>query len=212
MLFYKMSIFYEALTKANQLMNLTSITDAEEAEQKHFIDSLKALPFLYGEVLDIGAGAGFPSVPLAICMPDVSFTLVDSVGKKLDFIESVKELLRLHNIKTVKSRAEDLPKTKRYDCVLARGVAPLNILCEYCLPFIKQGGLLIAYKAQKAEEEVKAAQNALKILGGMVEKIMAYQLAVQEEKHGRNLILIQKIKECSGLYPRSGNKPRLKPL
>ena len=208
----KLMLFFTDLLIINKTMNLTRIIEKEEAEQKHFIDSLSVVPYLTGTILDIGAGAGFPSIPLAICKPDISFTLVDSVGKKVDFLQKICASLELKNTFVLKSRAEDLSKTKQYETVLARGLGPLNIICEYCLPFVKINGLFIAYKAQKAEEELIAAQNALKILGGKLEKRVPYQLIVNDEIHARELLLIRKIKETDPKYPRGGNKARLSPL
>ncbi|MCL2796982.1 MAG: 16S rRNA (guanine(527)-N(7))-methyltransferase RsmG [Firmicutes bacterium] len=221
-----MVCFFEALIQKNKYVNLTSITEWEEAEQKHLIDSLTAYPLIVEEqekksikqekkrieVLDVGAGAGFPSIPLAMCLKEVNFTLVESVGKKVDFLESVKESFKLENIRPVKSRIEEFSKINRFDFVLARGVAELNIVCEYGLPFLRVGGRLVAYKAQKAEEEILAAQNALGILGGKIEKKIPYVLTVKGEVLERVLIVIKKTKETDSKYPRIGNKPRLKPL
>ena len=210
----KFEHFYNALTEANKTVNLTAVTGKEEIEQKHFIDSLAAYPHIKAgsEVLDIGAGAGFPSIPLAICLRSVHFTLVDSVGKKVSFLESIKEVLKLENVSVIKSRAEEMNKNKKYDYVLARGVAELNTLCEYCLPFVKVNGIIIAYKAQRAEEEIMNAEAALRILSGKIEQKIPYQLCLNDEIFRRTLILIRKTKETDNKYPRSGNKPRLMPL
>ena len=163
-------------------------------------------------MLDIGAGAGFPSIPLAVCIDDIRFTLVESVGKKTSFLEHIKNALGLENVTVIKSRAEDLPKNKKYDITLGRGVAPLNTLCEYSLPFLKTEGRMVAFKGQKADEEISAAQNALLILGGAIENKISYTLNVGEEVFERALIIIKKVSETDEKYPRAGNKPRLKPL
>ena len=206
--------FYRMLTRANAEFNLTSVMGSEETEQKHFIDSLSAYEHIKENmrVLDIGAGAGFPSIPLALCKSKAQFMLIDGTGKKIEFLKKVKDALELTNVTVLKIRIEDLLKNPRYDYVVARGVAELRTLCEYALPFLKVGGRLLAYKAQKAEEEIKAAQNALKVLSGTVEKIVPYQLTVNNETFERNLLFIKKLKEADPKYPRGGNKPRLDPL
>lgn len=208
----KMMDYFNELLEANKYINLTSIIDKEEAVQKHFIDSLKAIDFLEGNILDIGTGAGFPSIPLAIIKESLNFTLIDSVQKKLQFIKTVCEKLDIKNVTTLHSRIEDLPKTIKYDTVLTRGVGALNIVCEYALPFMKLGGQLIAYKGKNYEEEIEIAKNALEILGGKIEKIEKYDLFIKGEKFERALIIIKKIKECEEKYPRGKNKPRLQPL
>jgi len=208
----KMMDYFNELIQVNKNINLTTIVDEEEAIQKHFIDSLKAIDFLEGDVLDIGTGAGFPSIPLAIVNESLNFTLIDSVQKKLQFIKTACEKLEIKNVKTLHSRVEDLPKTTKYDKVLARGVGALNIVCEYALPFIKIGGILIAYKGKNYEEEIEIAKNALEILGGKIEKIEKYDFFIKGEKFERALIIIKKIKECEEKYPRGKNKPRLQPL
>lgn len=206
--------YYETLIEVNAHTNLTAITEKSQVESKHFIDSLLGNKYINGEVLDVGAGAGFPTIPLAIVNKQSSFTLVDSVNKKVEFINIIKNELNIQNITAIHSRAEDLDKSHKYDCVVARGVGALNIIIEYCLPFLKVGGQMIAYKSIKSDEEIKNAQNALSILGGKVEKIEDFKLQTQSgEVLERKLIIIKKISNLNdSKYPRSANKPRKQPL
>jgi len=208
----KFKLFYNLTIETNKKFNLTTIISINDFETKHFIDSLESFKFLNGEILDIGAGAGFPSIPLAIVREDLNFTLVESVGKKANFLIEVKEKLALNNIEIKKNRIEEFKKDKRYDTIVARAVAPLNTLLEYSLPFLKLDGNLIAYKGENYNEELKEAQNALTILGGELEKIYNYNLNINKETQKRSLIIIKKTKETNPKYPRKGNKARLKPL
>jgi len=203
--------YYNLLVESNKTINLTTIVDKNEVEVKHFIDSISAYKFLNGEILDIGAGAGFPSIPLAIISEDFKFTLVESVGKKAKFLIKLVEYLKIKNVKIKNCRIENLEFFK-YDTVVARAVAPLNTLIEYSLPFLKLGGILIAYKGANYKEELNSADNALKILGGELEKIEKYNLEIDGQVQERALVIIKKILETDNKYPRSGNKPRLKPL
>jgi 16S rRNA (guanine527-N7)-methyltransferase len=209
--------FYDLLTEYNAKFNLTAITEKNEVYVKHFEDSLAGLKYISGGVLDVGAGAGFPCVPLAIVMrdsfPTVKFTAADSLKKRVDFLNTVIEELSLKNIRAVHIRAEDLNKNEKYDTVAARAVAPLNILCEYCLPFVKRGGVFVAYKGKSYLDEVEGAQKAIKILGGRVKNIELYKLNTPDNGVAeRALVIIEKVRECDGKYPRGGNKPRIEQL
>ena len=206
----KFELYRNFLLEQNELFNLTAITDPHEVEIKHFIDSLAALKYMKGEILDIGSGAGFPSVPLSILSPDCRFTLVDSLNKRVDFLSRLFSLLNLKNCTAVHLRAEDLPKDKKYDVVVARAVSELNTLSEYCLPFVKTDGLFIAYKASDCEEEVMRANNAIKVLGGVLERIEDF--SVYSTDIVRKLVLIRKIKPSPDKYPRGQNKPKKQPL
>jgi 16S rRNA (guanine527-N7)-methyltransferase len=200
--------FYQELIEYNQKVNLTAVTQREEVYLKHFLDSAAAADFLPpgSYVLDIGCGAGFPSLPLKLLRPDLRFLLIDSVGKKIDFVNRVIKLLGLSDIQTLHSRIEDL-KIKDFDCTLARAVAPLNILCEYALPFLKIGGRAIFYKSD-ISEELPRAQNALNILGGKVQSIVGFNL----DQIKRALVIVQKINPTPEGFPRAQNKPRKSPL
>lgn len=207
--FEKFELYYNLLTEYNEKINLTAITERSEVFSKHFADSIAAADFISGSVLDVGAGAGFPSLPLKIINPSLKVTMADSLLKRVEFLKTVIERLNLSGIRAVHSRAEDLKKDVLYDCAIARAVAPLNVLAEYMLPFTKVGGKVIAYKAKEAEKETEGAQNAISLLGGGKTHIVKMKLNEQTE---RTLIIIDKVKETPQKYPRGGNKPRLKPL
>lgn len=206
----KFDKYREMLVEWNNKFNLTSITDKAEVELKHFIDSLAGLSFINGSVLDVGSGAGFPSLPLAIIRQDCKFTLADATGKKITFLNEVIQELELTNARTIHIRAEDLPKDEYYDCVVARAVAPLNVLAEYCIPFLKIGGEFIAYKAYDIDEELNASKTAIHILGAKTDKVV--EVPLFESEIIRKLVIIKKISKTKPIYPRSGNKPKLAPL
>lgn len=211
--YVKFQTFFDLVTETNKVMNLTSITSAEEFETKHFIDSLLPYAEFKGAktVIDVGSGAGFPAVPLAIVFPDKNFTLVDSLQKRVNFLNSAIEKLGLENCVAVHSRAEDLSKQNREsaDVVTARAVAALNILLEYTSPLCRTGGKVIAYKGSAAEEEICAARNAASVLGLKLEKTCDFVLPSGET---RAVPVYKKIKPCDKKYPRGGNKPRTNPL
>ncbi len=208
----KLEIFSDMIIERNKMFNLTAITDKREMEIKHFLDSLHGSRFLSDRNLDVGSGAGFPGIPLAIANRDKRFVLVDSLRKRVDFLEEVKEACGLENVSVLHRRAEDMDRTEKFGCVTARAVAPLNVLCEYCLPFVKVGGIMLAYKGRKADEEIEQAEKALEILGGAVERKEPYTISFDGEVMERNLVVIRKTRETPEKYPRGGNKPRIKPL
>ena len=203
---------YKNLLKEwNEKINLTAITDDKEIYEKHFKDSLLGEKFISegASVLDIGTGAGFPSLPIKIVREDITLTLNDSLNKRLIFLNEVIKELKLTKVRTIHSRAEDLDKKEKYDYVLSRAVAKLNTLAEYCLPFVKEGGYFIAYKSKDTDEEIKEAEKAIKILGGKIEKTEEIPL---NNETVRRLIFIKKIKECEKKYPRGKNLPKTKPI
>lgn len=202
--------YFSLLSEWNEKINLTAITEREEVWTKHFYDSLVGEKYIpsNARVLDIGSGAGFPGIPIKIVRPDAEVTLLDSVGKKVNFLNLVINEIGLDKIKAVHSRIEDLKEKESYDIVTARAVARLNVLLEYALPFVKVGGAFLAYKSVLSAEEIEEAKLALDILGGEVE-------AADEEKIGDNLrtvIVIRKVKKTPEKYPRGKNLPRLKPI
>lgn len=202
--------YYQLLTEWNEKINLTAITEKSDVFLKHFCDSLLGNEFVIGNrVLDIGAGAGFPSLALAIVRDDINFTLVDSVDKKVRFMKEVASKLGLSNVNTIHSRAEDLDKSVLYDCCVSRAVARLNVLSEYCLPFLKIGGRMVAYKADDCEEEINESKKAISLLGGKIEKV---EKRLLDDQTVRSFVLIKKVSPTQNRYPRSGNKPRLSPL
>ena len=213
--------YYKNLVLWNQVMNLTAITDMEEVYTKHFVDSLSFIKAISGQampegsrLIDVGTGAGFPGLPLAIVYPDLQVTLMDSLNKRIRFLDDTVEQLGLANIRTVHARAEELARNKQhreqYDLCCSRAVANISTLSEYCLPFIKQGGLFISYKSEKAEEELKESGKAVTILGGKLEDKIRFILPGTD--YQRILLLIRKIKATPGKYPRKAGTPSKEPL
>lgn len=203
--------YYRLLTEWNEKFNLTAITERNAVYVKHFADSLLG-EYLVPEnatLLDIGAGAGFPSLPIKIVRDDVTLTMVDSLKKRVNFLSCLIDELKLDKTTALHARAEDLKCRGSYDCVVARAVAPLNTLCEYCLPFVKTGGIFIAYKAGDCEEETAAAKNAVKILGGDKADIIKRRL---DDDTVRSLVVIGKVTDSPAKYPRGKNLPRKSPL
>lgn len=203
--------YAEMLRERNEKINLTAITEPEEVKVKHFLDSCSAGELLPGgaSVLDIGSGAGFPGLPLKIVRPDLTVTLLDSVNKKVAFMNDVIAELKLSGVTAVHARIEDFPHKGEYDAVVSRAVAELSTLAEYALPFVKIGGAFIAYKSEKAESEAEAAASAITLLGGRIREIREAFVAAGLT---RKLIIIDKIAPTPPKYPRGKNLPRLKPL
>lgn len=215
--------YWKFLDEYNQHTNLVSSTEQNIVVIKHFLDSL-SIGLLKNElnwsekktIIDIGIGGGFPGVPIIIANPEWKLIAVDSVGKKTKFIELLKNNLGLQGrITVLNARAEELARDENYreksDIVVARAVSQLNVLAEYCLPFVKAGGQFVSYKAKSAQEELNEAENAVKILGGNVEKVVHYSLET-DETLDRNLILINKIKNTPAKYPRKAGLPKKSPL
>lgn len=211
----KFKEFGELLLEHNKICNLTSIVDEKGVKYKHFLDSLAGESYFpeNSDVIEIGSGGGFPSIPLKLFRDDLRFTLVESTGKKCAYLEKVVDKLGLKCVQVKNIRAEDGAHDKnlreKFDIACARAVARLNTLCEYCLPFVKTGGRFIAYKGG-AEEEIREAQNAIKTLGGEIEEVVNYGLPEDEGK--RTLIIIRKIKTTPDKYPRGQGKERKNPL
>ena len=207
----KFKIYEQMLIETNKKFNLTSIDDPKEIRIKHFEDSLTIKSYINKvmKVLDIGSGAGFPGIPLRI-EKDFDLTLIDSVNKKVNFMNEVIEELKLEKAKAIHVRAEDYAKDHReeFDMVISRAVANLSTLSEYALPFLKVGGIFIAMKGPKAEEEYEQAQNALKILGGELINIDTIDLYGNTRKN----ILIKKVRSTKKKYPRGKNQPKKNPL
>ena len=199
----------------NENVNLTAITEEKEIIYKHFIDSLSVNKYLTNKekIMDIGTVAGFPGIPLKIFNEDLNFILVDSLNKRINFLEEVKNELNLNKLELVHARAEELAKNKNYrenmDIVVSRAVARLRILAEYMLPFVKKNGICICMKGPNIEEEIEESKKYLEILGGKIEKIEHIILPGDLE---RNIILIRKIKETPSRYPRKAGTPVKQPL
>lgn len=203
--------YIDYLLEVNAHTNLTAITDIEEIKLKHFKDSLTVIDYINeGErVLDIGAGPGFPGIPLRI-EKDFDLTLIDSVNKKVKFMNEVIEKLELDKARAIHVRAEDYAKDNResFDVVVSRAVANMATLAEYALPFLKLGGLFIALKGPKAYEELEEAKNAIKVLGGEVDHIDEIDL----DGNKRFTIIVKKVKKTKKMYPRGKNLPKKNPL
>ena len=211
--------YFQLLVEWNEKMNLTAITQREEVYLKHFYDCLMVLWNMPLEdyalqLCDVGAGAGFPSIPLKIAHPELQVTIVDSLQKRLTFIEHLAEELGLEGVSCVHGRAEDVGQNPAYrgqfDIVTARAVASLNVLAEYCLPLVKIGGQFLALKAPKSDQELEEARAAISILGAKLIKVTEDQLPV--EAADRRYILIQKTKETPNKYPRKAGKPAKNPI
>lgn len=202
----------------NKKFNLTAIKEEEEFHVKHLYDCLLLLKLdeikEAKTIVDVGTGAGFPGMVLAITEPEKKITLVDSVNKKVRFLDIVVEELGLKNVRTIHGRSEELARDKAYrdsfDLCTSRAVASLDTLCEYCLPLVKPGGYLVAMKGSKASEELDQADQAIKLLSARVKDKIDYTLT--EDDHERSLIIIEKINPTDKKYPRAGGAPRSKPL
>lgn len=210
--------YYELLVKWNKVMNLTAIVDYEEVQEKHFIDSLSLVKMIniksVHTLIDVGTGAGFPGLPLKIVFPHLEVILLDSLQKRILFLNEVIHDLRLFQIEAKHGRAEDYAKNVKYrenfDLCVSRAVADLSVLSEYCIPFVKIGGKFISYKSDLIDEEVKHSENAIHILGGDIQKIEKFQLPESEIK--RSFISISKERTTDKRYPRKAGIPLKKPL
>lgn len=209
--------FYELLTEKNKVMNLTAITDFDEYAVKHIADSL-AVGRFYGfdsqKVIDVGTGAGFPGIPLKIMYPDIELTLLDSLNKRLVFLDEVIAELGLKGIHTLHARAEEAGRAgeyrEQYDVVVSRAVASLSTLVEYCIPFASVNGTFISYKGSKAQEELDASTKAISVLGGKLAS--HHEFVLSGTDYERSIILIKKISSTPNKYPRSGGKPVNNPI
>lgn len=211
------------LVKTNEVMNLTNITDDEGIAVRHFIDSLTLVPYIRAEqerasrkelsIIDVGTGAGFPGVVLKIAMPELKLTLLDSLNKRLNFLNEVSSVLGLKDVNTVHGRAEDAGRDRKlrekHDISCARAVASLPVLCEYCLPFVKQGGAFLAMKGN-VEEEEQASVKAVSVLGGKKEKTDRFLLPGTDMN--RSIVVVRKVKPTPPAYPRQAGKPSKNPL
>ena len=211
-------IYYEMLTEWNQFMNLTAITEYEEVMKKHFIDSIslcKAFNVSDGiSCIDVGTGAGFPGLALKIAYPGLQMTVLDSLNKRIQFLDAVIDKLSLTGIETIHGRAEDFAKPGKlresYDLCVSRAVANLSTLSEYCLPFIREGGYFISYKSEKIAEEMEKARNAISILGGEIKEQVEFMLP--DSDIYRNLFVIEKKRKTPVKFPRKAGLPGKEPL
>ena len=210
--------FYELLVEWNKVMNLTGITEYEEVNEKHFVDSLSIVKAIdmksVKSVIDVGTGAGFPGIPLKIAFPHLKVVLLDSLNKRINFLNTVIAELGLTDIKTIHGRAEDYAKQTEYrekfDLCVSRAVANLSTLSEYCLPYVSADGLFVPYKTGEIDEELENSKKAVKILGGKIENVVKFQLPGTEI--GRSFVKIRKISNTNKKYPRKAGLPAKEPL
>lgn len=210
--------YYELLIEWNEKINLTAITEFDDVMKKHFVDSvslLKAMDLSKPlSVIDVGTGAGFPGLALKIAFPNLKVTLLDSLNKRIQFLNLVIEELGLEQIETVHGRAEDFAKPgmlrESFDLVVSRAVANLTTLSEYCLPYVKIGGYFVSYKSEKIIEELEPARKAISILGGIIDKQVEFQLP--DSDIYRNLFMIRKEKNTPKKYPRKAGLPGKEPI
>ena len=208
--------YMNLLLEWNEKINLTAITQPEEVKLKHFVDSLTVLKYINDDdkVIDIGTGAGFPGIPLKIMKENTKITLLDSLNKRINFLNIVIETLNLRNIQAIHGRAEEIARNKlyreKYDVAVSRAVANLSTLTEYMLPFVKVGGKCICMKGANVNEELERAQNAIKELGGEIERVDNFYLSDNDNE--RNIIVIKKIKKTKSKYPRKAGTPSKEPL
>lgn len=211
-------IYYEMLVEWNEKMNLTAITDFKDVMKKHFVDSvslIKAYDVTKSvSIIDVGTGAGFPGLALKIAFPQLRVTLLDSLNKRILFLDAVIDKLNLSDVETIHGRAEDFAKPgklrEKFDLCVSRAVANLSTLSEYCLPFVKKGGMFISYKSEKISEEFEMAENAISFLGGRVKNQVEFTLP--DSDIYRNLFVIEKIKETPKKFPRKAGLPSKEPL
>ncbi|MFJ8259122.1 16S rRNA (guanine(527)-N(7))-methyltransferase RsmG [Peribacillus asahii] len=210
--------YYKLLVEWNEKMNLTAITDKEEVYLKHFYDSISA-SFYFDfnkpyHLCDVGAGAGFPSIPLKICFPNIQVSIVDSLNKRISFLDHLASSLNLTGVKFYHDRAETFAQKaeqrETYDIVMARAVARMSVLSELCLPLVKVDGTFIAMKAASANEEIEVGKKAIVTLGGKVEEVHSFSLP--EEHSDRNIVIVKKIKSTPKKYPRKPGTPNKQPI
>lgn len=212
----KFDKYMQLLLEWNEKINLTAIIEPDEVKIKHFLDSLTVLKYINDEdkVIDIGTGAGFPGIPLKIMKSDTKITLLDSLNKRINFLNLVIEELELKNIEAIHGRAEEFARNKlyreKYDVAVSRAVANLSTLTEYMLPFVKVGGRCICMKGANLKEELDKAKNAIQELGGKIEIIDNFYLSNNDNE--RNIVIIKKIKETKSKYPRKAGIPSKEPL
>lgn len=211
-------IYYELLTEWNSFMNLTAITEYEDVLKKHFVDSVSLIQAVDVRkkltLIDVGTGAGFPGLALKIAYPEFKVTLLDSLQKRIQFLDAVIEKLGLEGIETIHGRAEDFAKPQKlresFDLCVSRAVANLSTLSEYCLPFVKVGGYFIPYKSEKIAQEKEEAEKALELLGGKFERQVEFMLPSSDIY--RNLFVIKKVKETPKKFPRKAGLPAKEPI
>lgn len=210
--------YYKTLVKWNTFMNLTAITDLDQVVEKHFADSIILGQYLdlnkMETMIDIGTGAGFPGLPLKIVYPHLHLVLADSLHKRIEFLNEMLSILQLENVKAVHGRAEELARDENYrakfDISVSRAVAKLSSLTEYCVPFVKVGGIFVAYKSSEIEQEVEASKKAIQLLGGELAEVKIFPLS--DTEYMRSLVMINKRKQTPKKFPRKAGIPTKQPL
>lgn len=210
--------FYELLVEWNKVMNLTGITEYEEVNEKHFVDSLSIVKAIdlnkVSSVIDVGTGAGFPGIPLKIVFPHLKVVLLDSLNKRINFLNTVIDKLELQDISTIHGRAEDFAKKLEYreqfDLCVSRAVANLATLSEYCIPYVKKDGMFVPYKSGEIDEELDQSKKAIHILGGKTQNVVKFQLPGTEI--GRSFVVIKKLQNTVKKYPRKAGLPSKEPI
>ena len=216
----KFQKYMNLLIERNKNINLTAITDKDEIVLKHFVDSLTINKYIVdnSKIIDVGTGAGFPGIPLKIYNESLDITLLDSLNKRINFLNDVIEMLNLNNIRAVHSRAEDAAKNpdyrERFDIATSRAVANLSTLVEYLLPFVRVNGICICMKGPNVDEELSRAKKAIEVLGGRIEQVDNLKLAADDAENDleRNIIIIRKVRKCSNKYPRKSGMPSKEPI
>ncbi len=210
--------FYELLVEWNKVMNLTGITEYEEVNEKHFVDSLSIVKAVdmnkVDSIIDVGTGAGFPGIPLKISFPHLKVVLLDSLNKRINFLNTVIDTLELKDISTIHGRAEDFAKKPEYreqfDLCVSRAVANLATLSEYCIPYVKKDGMFIPYKSGEIDEELEQSNKAIFVLGGKIQGVVKFQLPGTEI--GRSFVIIRKMQNTAKKYPRKAGLPAKEPI
>lgn len=216
----KFQKYINLLIERNKNINLTAITDKDEIVLKHFVDSLTISKYIAdnSKIIDVGTGAGFPGIPLKIYNESLDITLLDSLNKRISFLNDVIEMLNLNKIRAVHSRAEDAAKNpdyrERFDIATSRAVANLSTLVEYLLPFVRVNGICICMKGPNVDEELSRAKKAIEVLGGRIEQVDNLKLAADDAENDleRNIIIIRKVRKSSNKYPRKAGMPSKEPI
>ena len=213
----RLNLYGNLLLEWNEKINLTAITDDEGIAVKHFADSISVLPIMKKKkatLIDVGTGAGFPGIPLKIACPGLEVTLLDSLNKRINFLEEVKKQLKLNDMRCVHSRAEDggmdATLREKFDYCVSRAVARLNILAEYCMPFVTVGGYFISLKGPDVAEELEEAQKAVGVLGGKIEEVIKIEIPHSDITH--SAVVVKKIKPSPKAYPRKAGTAARKPI